>query len=60
MRLSIERVSRQIADPATDTPFRKIMIEIGEVDVMQVDEKSAESKIISGQDFKVGDTAKSK
>ena len=60
MRLSVERVTREVKDPATGKVLRKVTSPIGEIEVTQVDEGSAVAKIISGSDFKVGDMVKSK
>ena len=60
MKLSVERVTREIKDPATGNLLRKMTEPIGEIEVTQADEASSTAKIVSGQDFKVGDMVKSK
>jgi curli biogenesis system outer membrane secretion channel CsgG len=60
MRLAVERVGREVKDPATGKVLRKITSPVGEIEVTEVDEASAVAKIISGQGIKVGDTVKSK
>ena len=57
-QLSIERVTREIKDPATGQVIRRMTSKIGVVEVTDVDDVSAVCKIISGTDFKVGDSAK--
>lgn len=57
-QLSIERVTREIKDPATGQVIRRMTSKIGVVEVTDVDDVSAVCKIISGTDFKVGDAAK--
>jgi curli biogenesis system outer membrane secretion channel CsgG len=58
-RLSIERVTREIKDPATNQVIRRIASEIGVVELTDVDDISSIAKVVSGSDFKVGDAAKS-
>lgn len=57
-QLSIERVNREIKDPATGQVIRRMTSKIGVVEVTDVDEISAVCKVISGTGFKVGDAAK--
>jgi len=57
-QLSIERVTREIKDPATGQVIRRMTSKIGVVEVTDVDEISAVCKIVSGTGFKVGDAAK--
>ncbi|HYR91132.1 MAG TPA: CsgG/HfaB family protein [Terriglobia bacterium] len=57
-RLSIERVSREIKDPATNKVIRRLSSQVGQIEITEVDDVSAVAKIISGSDFKVGDLAK--
>jgi curli biogenesis system outer membrane secretion channel CsgG len=58
MKLSIERVTREVKDPATGKVIRKITQQIGLVELTEVDASSSVGKIISGSIFKVGDVAK--
>jgi curli biogenesis system outer membrane secretion channel CsgG len=60
MKLAVERVSREVKDPATGKVLRKITSPVGEIEVTEVDEGSAVAKILSGSQFKVGDLVKSK
>lgn len=60
MRLVVERVSREIKDPATGNVLRKVTAPVGEIEVTQVDDASAVARIVSGQGFNVGDMVKSK
>ena len=58
-KLSVERVTREIKDPATDKVIRRMTSQIGQIEITEVDDGSAVAKILSGTDFKVGDLAKS-
>jgi len=57
-QLSIERITREIKDPATGQVIRRMTSKIGVVEVTDVDEISAICRIVSGTGFKVGDAAK--
>jgi len=57
-QLSVERVSREIKDPATGQVIRRMTSKIGVIEVTEVDAGSAVAKIVSGTGFKVGDLAK--
>ncbi len=57
-KLSVERVSREIKDPATGKVIRKLSSQIGVIEVTEVDNISAVCKLVSGAGFKVGDMAK--
>jgi curli biogenesis system outer membrane secretion channel CsgG len=59
-RLAVERVGREVKDPATGKVLRKITTPVGEIEVTEVDEGSAVAKAVSGSGFKVGDVVKSK
>jgi curli biogenesis system outer membrane secretion channel CsgG len=56
--LSVERVTREIKDPATGQVIRRMTNKLGVVEVTEVDDISAVCRIVSGADFKVGDMAK--
>ena len=56
--LSIERVTREIKDPATGQVIRRMTQKIGIVEVTEVDDGSSVCKIVTGTGFKVGDAAK--
>ena len=60
MKLSVERVTREVKDPASGKVLRKITSPVGEIQITEVDEGSAVAKVLSGQGFKVGDTVKNK
>jgi curli biogenesis system outer membrane secretion channel CsgG len=57
-QLSIERVSKEIKDPATGKVLRRMSAKIGVVQVTDVDDVSAVANVVSGSDIKVGDLAK--
>lgn len=57
-QLSIERVSKEIKDPATNKVLRRMSSKIGVVQVTDVDDVSSVAKVVSGAGFKVGDLAK--
>ncbi len=57
-QLSVERVTREIKDPATGQVIRRMTNKLGIVQVTEVDEVSAVCKIVAGTGFKVGDMAK--
>jgi curli biogenesis system outer membrane secretion channel CsgG len=57
-RLSVERVSREIKDPATNQVLRRLTSPVGLIELTDVDDVSAVGKIVSGADFKEGDVAK--
>jgi curli biogenesis system outer membrane secretion channel CsgG len=57
-QLSIERVTREIKDPATGQVIRRMTSKIGVVEVTDIDDVSAVCRTISGEGFKVGDAAK--
>jgi curli biogenesis system outer membrane secretion channel CsgG len=57
-KLTVERVSQEIKDPATGAVLRRMSSKIGTVEVSDVDEVSAVAKIVDGAGFKVGDLAK--
>jgi curli biogenesis system outer membrane secretion channel CsgG len=57
-QLSVERVTREIKDPATGAVIRKMTAKLGVVQVTEADAGSAVCKIVAGTDFKVGDMVK--
>lgn len=57
-QLSVERVTREIKDPATGQVIRRMTNKLGIVQVTEVDDVSAVCKIVAGTGFKVGDMAK--
>ncbi|MBW4642487.1 MAG: penicillin-binding protein activator LpoB [Goleter apudmare HA4340-LM2] len=58
MKLSIQRVSREVKDPATGKVIRQITQAIGMIEITEADNQSSVAKVISGAGFKVGDVAK--
>ncbi|MBI1748077.1 MAG: curli production assembly protein CsgG [Acidobacteria bacterium] len=60
MTLQVERVTREVKDPASGKVLRKITTVVGEVEVTEVDEGSSVARTLSGSGFKVGDVVKSK
>jgi curli biogenesis system outer membrane secretion channel CsgG len=57
-QLSVERVTREIKDPATGQVIRRLANPVGMVRVTDVDDISSIATPVSGSDFKVGDTVK--
>lgn len=58
MKVSIERVTKEVKDPATGEVIRRLTQPIGMVELVEVDGRSSVGKIVSGTQFKVGDLAK--
>jgi curli biogenesis system outer membrane secretion channel CsgG len=56
--MSVERVSKEIKDPATGAVLRRMTSKLGELEVTDVDDISAVCKVVSGNGFKIGDLAK--
>ncbi len=59
-QLSVERVSREIKDPATGKVLRRMSTPIGMVKVTDVDDVSSVCSVVSGTGFKTGDAVKTK
>ena len=57
-QLNVERVTREIKDPATGQVIRRMTSPVGIIRLTDVDPVSAVGTIVSGSDFKVGDAAK--
>lgn len=57
-KMTVERVSQEIKDPATGQVLRRMSSKIGNLEVTEVDDVSAVAKILDGKGFKVGDLAK--
>jgi curli biogenesis system outer membrane secretion channel CsgG len=57
-RLAVERVSREVTDPATGKVIRRLATQIGVLRVVEVDEVSAIAAVVSGSGFKVGDAVR--
>ena len=58
-QFSVERVTREIKDPATGNVIRRLATPLGVVQATDVDDLSAVCRIVSGTDFKAGDAVKS-
>jgi len=58
--LTVERVSKEIKDPATGKVLRRMSTPIGVVKATDVDDVSAVCSVVSGTGFKVGDAVKTK
>ena len=59
-QLSVERVSKEIKDPATGKVLRRMSTSLGIVKVTDVDDVSSVATPVSGTGFKVGDAVKTK
>jgi curli biogenesis system outer membrane secretion channel CsgG len=57
-KLNIERVSREIKDPATNQVLRRLTSPVGAIELTDVDDVSAIGKLVSGTDVKAGDVAR--
>lgn len=57
-QLSVERITREIKDPATGQVIRRMTSPVGVVKVTDVDDVSAVASPVSGAGFKVGDAVK--
>lgn len=57
-QLSVERVTKEIKDPATGQVIRRLTSPVGVVRVTDVDDISSIAVPVSGSDFKVGDAVK--
>ena len=58
-QLNVERVTKEIKDPATGKVIRKLTSPIGVIRVTDVDEDSSVCTAVSGTGFKTGDAVKS-
>jgi hypothetical protein len=56
---SVERVTKEIKDPATGKVIRRLASGFGVVKITEVDDISAVAVAVSGSGFKVGDAVKS-
>jgi curli biogenesis system outer membrane secretion channel CsgG len=56
--LSVERVTKEIKDPATGKVIRRLSTQAGTIQITDVDDVSAVAKPLSGSGFKVGDMVK--
>lgn len=58
LKLSIERVTREVKDPSTGKVIRQVTQSMGTIEITESDANSSVGKIISGGRFQVGDIAK--
>ena len=58
--LTVERVSKEIKDPATGKVLRRLSSPVGVVKATDVDDVSSVCSVVSGAGFKVGDAVKTK
>jgi curli biogenesis system outer membrane secretion channel CsgG len=58
MRMAIERIGREVRDPATGQVLRRTTQPVGQVQLIDVDSRSSVGKIVSGAKIGVGDLAK--
>jgi len=57
-QLNVERVSKEIKDPATGQVIRRLSSQLGVLKVTDVDDTSSVCSVVSGSGFKVGDAVK--
>jgi curli biogenesis system outer membrane secretion channel CsgG len=57
-QLTVERVTREVKDPATGKVIRRLSSNVGTVAVKDVDEQSAVCTIVNGNGFQEGDIVK--
>jgi curli biogenesis system outer membrane secretion channel CsgG len=57
-QLGVERVTKEIKDPATGKVLRRLANPVGIIKITDVDDVSAVGAIVTGKDFKVGDAVK--
>jgi curli biogenesis system outer membrane secretion channel CsgG len=57
-QLTVERVSKEIKDPATGKVIRRLATAVGVIRVTDVDDISAVASAVSGSGFKTGDVVK--
>jgi curli biogenesis system outer membrane secretion channel CsgG len=60
MKVTIERITQQVKDPTTGKVIRQLTQPIGIIEITEVDGQSSVGKVVSGNQFKVGDLAKPK
>jgi len=58
--LTVERVTKEIKDPATGAVIRRMSTPVGVIKLTDVDDVSAVAGVVSGAGFKVGDAVKTK
>jgi curli biogenesis system outer membrane secretion channel CsgG len=58
MRMIVERIGKEVKDPATGQVLRRSTQRVGQVQLIDVDSRSSVGKILSGSKLAVGDLAK--
>ncbi len=58
MRMTIERVGKEVKDPATGEVLRRITQPIGQIQITEVSPKFSVGRVVSGKNFMIGDIAK--
>jgi hypothetical protein len=57
-QMSVQRVTREIKDPATGQVLRRLTSAVGTIQITDVDDVSSLAKPVSGSGFKIGDMVK--
>ncbi len=57
-QMTVERVTKEIKDPATGQVIRRLSSQVGVIQITDVDDISSVAKVVSGSGIKVGDLAK--
>ena len=57
-QLAVNRVTKEIKDPATGKVIRRMGTQVGVIEITDVDDVSSVAKTVSGTGFKVGDAVK--
>jgi curli biogenesis system outer membrane secretion channel CsgG len=57
-QFAVERVTREIKDPATGKVIRRLATPVGVIQATDVDDLSAVCNVVSGSNFKIGDAVK--
>jgi curli biogenesis system outer membrane secretion channel CsgG len=57
-QLAVERLTKEIKDPATGQVLRRLTAPVGTVRITEVDEASSIAAVVSGADFQIGDAVK--
>jgi curli biogenesis system outer membrane secretion channel CsgG len=57
MTISVERVTREVKDPATGQVIRTVTAPVGRIELTSVDAGSSEGRVVSGSGMQIGDRA---
>jgi curli biogenesis system outer membrane secretion channel CsgG len=57
-QMAVQRVTKEIKDPATGKVIRRMSTQVGTIEVTDVDDTSSVAKSVSGTGYKVGDMVK--